>query len=422
MSLPSSFGLQVSAIMDMLAKAAVTEITKLVEEGGVVLRLEMCRRDSEIQELKRTLKLMEVELCKAQEAVNIRAIMEEKQKQTAAGNQVLRTVADQQEHQEACGVYLNPRSAHSLCDPGHVTEEIHDMKPAVKHEPAEEEPFTQETENIVTANVSFEAREPDDMMWPPPACSMFDKSSVAMQQNMQISPPDTEQYAAHRNTESSYNSSASAAQEIAGGSLNVPIKLEVETRPMCMGSTAVHNEQFRHAPHPAVSQDPCLESASQHAGPSLAPPHAQRSPADTLGSNTDWHILNVNNQRAKRLMNVWRTNQKLFICSVCNRGFPRKSQLEVHMASHQTFKPYRCLECGKSFTQKTRLKTHQSVHTGERPFSCKICGKMFSRQDNCMRHERFHSGLRPYSCGQCGKSFTVLGNLKIHQEIHLQGR
>ena len=52
MSLPSSFGSQVSAIMDMLAKAAVTEITKLVEEGGVVLRLEMCRRDSEIQELK----------------------------------------------------------------------------------------------------------------------------------------------------------------------------------------------------------------------------------------------------------------------------------------------------------------------------------------------------------------------------------
>ena len=324
------------------------------------------------------------------------------------------SVADQQEHQETCGVYLNPKSAHSLCEPVHVTEEIHDMKPAVKHEPAEE-PFTQETENTLTADICFEAREPDDMMWPPPACSMFDKSSVAMQQNMQISPPDNEQYAAHRNTESSYNSTATAAQEIAGGSLNVPIKLEVETRPMCMGSTAVHNEQFRHAPHPAVSQDPCLESASQHAGPSRAPPHAQRSPAE-------WHILNVNNQRAKRLMNVWRTNQKLFICSVCNRGFPRKSQLEVHMASHQTFKPYRCLECGKSFTQKTRLKTHQSVHTGERPFSCKICGKMFSRQDNCTRHERFHSGLRPYSCGQCGKSFTVLGNLRIHQEIHLQGR
>ncbi|KAK5860350.1 hypothetical protein PBY51_021836 [Eleginops maclovinus] len=420
MSFPSSFGSQVSAIMDVLAKAAVTEITKLVEEGSVVFRLEMCRRDGEIQELKRSLKLMEVELSKAQEAVNTRAIIEEKQEPTAAGNQVPRT--DEQENQETCRVYLDPKSAHSLCDPGHVTEEIHDMKPAVKHEPAEGPSAHESTDNSVPAPICFEAREPDDMIWPLPACSMFDKSSVAMQQNMQISPPESEQYAAHRNTESSYNSSSAAAEDMAGGSLNLPIKVEVETRPMCMGSTAAHNEQFTHAPHPAFSQDQCLQSASQHAGPSLAPPHAQRSTADTLGSHTEGHILNINNQRAKRLMNVWRTNQKLFICSVCNRGFPRKSQLEVHMASHQAFKPYRCLECGKSFTQKTRLKTHQSVHTGERPYSCKICGKMFSRQDNCLRHERFHSGLRPYSCAQCGKSFTVLGNLKIHQEIHLQGR
>ncbi|XP_070830112.1 zinc finger protein 91-like [Chaetodon trifascialis] len=194
---------------------------------------------------------------------------------------------------------------------------------------------------------------------------------------------------------------------------------------MCMGGTSsesVHDEHFRQASHAAVHPDECLQSASRQAGPSLAQPHAQRSAADSLGPNSQDHILSRNNLRAKRLMNVWRTNQKLFICSVCNRGFPRLSQLEEHQATHQLFKPFRCLECGKSFTQKTRLKTHQSVHTGERPFSCKICGKMFSRQDNCLRHERFHSGLKPYSCGQCGKSFTVLGNLKMHQEIHLKGR
>lgn len=67
MSLPS-FGTQIAAIMDVLAKAAVAEITKLVDEGTVVFQLEMCRRDSEIGELKRSLQLMEMELCKAQEA------------------------------------------------------------------------------------------------------------------------------------------------------------------------------------------------------------------------------------------------------------------------------------------------------------------------------------------------------------------
>ena len=73
--------------MDVLAKAAVAEITKLVEDGTVVLRLEMRRRDGEIQELKRRLKLMEAELCKAKEAAMTRAAVDE-QEQTAAGNQV----------------------------------------------------------------------------------------------------------------------------------------------------------------------------------------------------------------------------------------------------------------------------------------------------------------------------------------------
>ena len=67
MSLPVSLNSQISAIMDVLAKAAVAEITKLVEEGTVVLRLEMRRRDSEIEDLKRSL-IMERELRKGQEA------------------------------------------------------------------------------------------------------------------------------------------------------------------------------------------------------------------------------------------------------------------------------------------------------------------------------------------------------------------
>lgn len=87
MSFSSSFGTQVAAIMDVLAKAAVAEITKLVENGTVVLRLEMDRKDGEIEELKRSLKMMELELRKAQEAALSRA-PENVQEQTADGIQV----------------------------------------------------------------------------------------------------------------------------------------------------------------------------------------------------------------------------------------------------------------------------------------------------------------------------------------------
>nr|XP_046264521.1 uncharacterized protein LOC124069404 [Scatophagus argus] len=413
MSFPSPFGTQVAAIMDVLAKAAAAEITKLVEDGTVVLRLEMCRRDSEIQELKRSLKLMEIELCKAQEAATSRS-PEEKREQTAAGNRV--SQKDETEDQETCAPYLEPQTADSFCETLHGTEESHDMRPVVKHEPADELATQKITDNTATADVCFEARD-NQTIWPPSACSMFDKSSVAVQQHIQIFSPHAEQYVAH--TESSHHSLSADAEEITSDSLSVPIKIEVEIRPVgpvSPASESLHDEQFRRASHPGVGQDQCLQSAPRQAGPSLF----LRSTADT--PITEDHVMSRNNLRAKRLMNVWRTNQKLFICSFCNKGFPRLSQLEEHKATHQPFKPFRCLECGKSFTQKTRLKTHRSVHTGERPFSCKICGKMFSRQDNCLRHERFHSGLKPYSCGQCGKSFTVLSNLKIHQEIHLEGK
>ncbi|MED6243800.1 hypothetical protein ATANTOWER_027142 [Ataeniobius toweri] len=87
MSFPSAFGTQVAAIMDVLAKAAVAEITMLVEEGSVALSLEVSRRDSEIQELRSSMKRMETELQKAQEAAARRGTAE-KQVQTApAGGQ-----------------------------------------------------------------------------------------------------------------------------------------------------------------------------------------------------------------------------------------------------------------------------------------------------------------------------------------------
>uniref|UniRef100_A0A3Q0S2P7 C2H2-type domain-containing protein n=1 Tax=Amphilophus citrinellus TaxID=61819 RepID=A0A3Q0S2P7_AMPCI len=160
-------------------------------------------------------------------------------------------------------------------------------------------------------------------------------------------------------------------------------------------SESVHNKEFRRISPPAVSR------GSQQAGPSLPLPHVETPTAISTRSNNE----NLNQTRDvfkyKRVMNVCRSNQKVFICSVCSKSFSYLCQLEKHKATHQSSKPFRCLECGKSFTQKTRLRTHQRVHTGEKPFSCKICGKMFSRKDNCLRHERFHSGLKlsKTSCG-----------------------
>ncbi|XP_041849113.1 zinc finger protein 189-like [Melanotaenia boesemani] len=414
--MPSAFGTQVAAIMDALSKAAVADITKLVEEESVVLHMEIRRRDSEIQELQRSLEMMEAELYKAQEAA-VKRVTEEEQEQTTAGSKVQQR--NKKEDQEEGGIYSEFNAQYSPCEPQNVMEESHNIKAMVKQEPACELSTTAITGNTARADVGSVEGEQHESIWHAPACDMYGKNCAEMQQFVDIFPFHAEEYSACKDTESSFNSLSTSKETTSDDCLSVPIKVEVTMPSMCMGSSpskSVRNDQFRHD----SLHDECMQSALQQEESSTALPRALRSTVGTSGSISE--DISKNSFRAKRQTNVWRTNPKIFFCSVCNKGFPRLSQLEEHKTSHQTFKPFRCLECGKSFTQKTRLKTHQSVHTGERPFSCKICGKMFSRQGNCLRHERFHSGLKPYSCRQCGKSFTVLGNLKIHQEIHLQGR
>lgn len=290
------------------------------------------------------------------------------------------------------------------------------MKLRVKCEPADDLQVHETSDNIMSAaaTVRLEPKDPDEPIWSLAVCGVFEDGLAPTQQ--QMFPANTEQLSAHRSTEYSYHSPNNTALEITDDSFGVP-KVKVEVPPVCVLSAvleSVHNQPQRHASQPVVSESQYSPSFLQHTRLSTALPQTHRSTTVTADG--------MNNLRVKRVMSACKVNQKFFTCSVCNKSFPRVSQLEEHRAVHQISKPFRCLECGKMFTQKTRLKSHQSVHTGERPFSCKICGKMFSRQDNCIRHERFHTGQKPFSCGLCGKSFTVQANLKIHQEIHLQGR
>uniref|UniRef100_A0A8C8E1S1 C2H2-type domain-containing protein n=1 Tax=Oryzias sinensis TaxID=183150 RepID=A0A8C8E1S1_9TELE len=316
-------------------------------------------------------------------------------------------IADIKEDHEADAAFPASEPADSLHEPQNGMYENQNFSPVIKQEADGELPVNTATDGAQT-DVRFPAGGQDASVWP----ATIEESSVATQPHMQISPLRVEQYSACRDSETSFNFFADGTKKRTD-CLSVPSNVEVPMHPICAGSNlpaSAPGKQFRSESHSAVTLNE---------GAAFALLQPQRAPAGALGLNTENGFSIRSGLRPKKPSTVWRTSPKLFMCLVCNKNFPRLSQLEEHKSTHQTAKPFRCLQCGKSFTQKTRLKTHQSVHTGERPFSCKICGKMFSRQDNCLRHERFHSGLKPHVCRQCGKSFTVLANLRIHQEIHL---
>ncbi|CAJ1075250.1 zinc finger protein 54-like isoform X1 [Xyrichtys novacula] len=138
------------------------------------------------------------------------------------------------------------------------------------------------------------------------------------------------------------------------------------------------------------------------------------------------------------------TNRNIFKCEICDRTFFHKGTLTHHMKTHRenfcsickqhfphrykftkhacvpphSSKSQSCELCGKAFANPSALRIHQVVHTGEKPYSCNFCGKGFTQKGNLNAHLRIHTGERPFCCLKCGKTFTQKINLKHHMMAH----
>uniref|UniRef100_UPI0037E994A4 gastrula zinc finger protein xFG20-1-like n=1 Tax=Semicossyphus pulcher TaxID=241346 RepID=UPI0037E994A4 len=163
---------------------------------------------------------------------------------------------------------------------------------------------------------------------------------------------------------------------------------------------------------------------------------SENSAALDKGSHADLNTLNVET--------AGEPNRDIFTCQICNRTFFHKGTLTLHMKTHNenfcsncnqyfpdryklnkhkcappySSKGQSCTLCGKAFANLSALRIHYVVHTGEKPYSCSFCGKRFTQKGNLKCHLRIHTGERPFSCLKCGKTFTQKVNLKHHLMAH----
>lgn len=112
----------------------------------------------------------------------------------------------------------------------------------------------------------------------------------------------------------------------------------------------------------------------------------------------------------------------VFPCSQCERSFPLKQLLDMHMHRHLRERNFDCDQCEKSFFSKYDLGKHMMTHTGEKPFKCVACSKAFSRSTLLHRHEKSHTDVSKFLCVYCEKPFISKEEMEKHAERHKKHR
>lgn len=105
---------------------------------------------------------------------------------------------------------------------------------------------------------------------------------------------------------------------------------------------------------------------------------------------------------------------KTLACDKCPRKFNKQSALLNHKNVHLNqilAAPPVCSLCNKTFKSKKELDRHMLIHTGIKKFQCFVCLKRFLRKDKLVRHEKIHiknSQPSPYLHSTFNKMELVL--------------
>ncbi|CAN6889440.1 unnamed protein product [Brassica oleracea] len=99
-----------------------------------------------------------------------------------------------------------------------------------------------------------------------------------------------------------------------------------------------------------------------------------------------------------------------FLCEVCNRGFNREQNLQLHGRVHNLpWKPKQKSE------KEARRKKHYYRKQGEKQWKCDKCPKSYALQSDWKTHSKI-CGLKVHRC-DCGTTFSRRENYNAHKAL-----
>ena len=107
---------------------------------------------------------------------------------------------------------------------------------------------------------------------------------------------------------------------------------------------------------------------------------------------------------------------RVHACEQCERTFPLRQALMLHVQRAHRDRNYKCTECDRHFFTKYDLSKHMSTHSEEKPYTCSICQKQFSRLTQLQRHEKVHREETRYACPHCDREFFTTEELEKHED------
>lgn len=116
------------------------------------------------------------------------------------------------------------------------------------------------------------------------------------------------------------------------------------------------------------------------------------------------------------------TNRKRPHCDVCHQTFfdprnLRRHMDDVHGPKERPRFPCTLPGCEKTYLKQRYLSQHVKTEHSENPvkFPCPLCGKEFKLRSNLEGHIFTHTTEKPFNCNTCGRSFAQMGAMKLHE-------